>query len=213
MVALRVVVVDDHPVVRAGLSALLESSGDIEVVAEAASADDAVAAALAHRPEVVVMDLNLPDASGAEATRRIKERAPGVAVLVLTMSEDGDSVRRAISAGATGYVLKGADPVQVVRAVEAVARGELVVGSGVADKVASHIAAAPPAHNSLTASLTEREREVLDLLTDGASNTEIARQLNMQPKTARNHVSNVLTKLGVVDRREAARIAREAQGL
>lgn len=213
MTTLRVVVVDDHPVVRTGLSALLESSSDIEVVAEAADAESAVAAALAHQPDVVIMDLNLPDASGDQATRRIKERSPGVAVLVLTMDEDAEAVRRAISAGATGYVLKGADPVQVVRAVEAVARGELVVGSGVAGKVASHIATTPLSSNPLIGTLTDREREVLDLLSAGASNSEIARRLGMQPKTARNHVSNVLTKLGVIDRHQAARVAREAREL
>jgi DNA-binding NarL/FixJ family response regulator len=208
----RVVVVDDHPVVRAGLSVLLGGSAGIDVVGEAADAAAALEVALAHVPDVVVMDLNLPDAPGDVATRRIKEQLPDVAVLVLTMEEGADTVRRAIAAGATGYVLKGADPLEVVRAVEAVGRGELIVGSGVANKVVGHIKATPAAATGPTTGLTEREREVLALIGDGASNAEIARRLGMMPKTARNHVSNVLTKLGVTDRHQAAQIARDARG-
>ena len=202
----RVVVVDDHPVVRAGLTALLGAATDVDVLAEAADADSAVDAVQVHEPDVVVMDLNLPGMQGDECTRRIKDRWPSTRVLVLTMDEEAATIQRAIRAGATGYVLKGADPIEVVRAVEAVARGQLVFGAGIADKAASHISAATYTDGPL-AVLTDRERQVLELIAEGLTNVEIARRLGMQPKTARNHVSNVLTKLNAADRHDAARIA------
>ena len=205
---LRLLVVDDHPVFRMGMVALLGSLG-LEVVAEAASADDAVAAADAHELDVVLMDLHLGDSSGVDATREITRRHPQLGVLVITMLDDDDSVFASMRAGARGYLLKGADPTEVERAVRAVANGEILLGPSVAARAVAYLAGTRVGGATPFPELTEREREVLDQVARGLDNLSIARRLNLSPKTVRNHLSNILTKLQVVDRAQAIVRARE----
>ena len=206
----EVLVVDDHPVVRTGLRTLLTAEG-MTVVGEASSGEEAVALVAAEPPDVVVMDLAMGGMSGIEATRRIVETSPRVAVLVVSMSGDEETVFAALRAGARGYLLKGSDPAGLVRAVLSVAAGEAVVGAGVADRMLGFFstAQATPAPE-LFPHLTDREREVLGLLAKGLSNPEIGRALDVRPKTVRNHVSNVLAKLAAADRTQAVLMARDA---
>lgn len=206
--ALRLLVVDDHPVFRMGMVALLGSLG-LEVVAEAASADEAVAAADAHELDVVLMDLHLGDSSGVDATREIVRRHPGLGVLVITMLDDDDSVFASMRAGARGYLLKGADPVEVERAVRAVANGEILLGPSVAARAVAYLSGTRIGGAAPFPELTDREREVLDQVARGLDNLSVARRLNLSPKTVRNHLSNILTKLQVTDRSQAIVRARE----
>ena len=208
--ALQVMVVDDHPVFRMGMSALLSSLDAIAVVAEAASAPEAVAAADEHPLDVVIMDLHLGETSGVDATREIVQRHPGVGVLVVTMMDDDDSVFAAMRAGARGYLLKGAAPGEVERAVRAVANGEVLLGPDVAARAMAYLAGARTAGPVPFPDLTDREREVLDLVARGLDNASIARRLALSPKTVRNHLSNILTKLAVADRAQAIVRARDA---
>ncbi|GGY97955.1 response regulator [Streptomyces poonensis] len=210
----RVLVVDDHPVFRMGMAALLGSLPGIVVAGEADTADAAVAAVVAQRPDVVVMDLNLGerDASGVEATREILRLCPGTAVLVVTMLDDDASVFASIRAGARGYLLKGAGPAEVERAVRAVANGEVILGPAVAGRAVAHLtgtASAAPAPDAL-GGLTAREREVLDLVARGLDNRVISRHLTLSQKTVRNHLSNILTKLQATSRGEVIVRARRA---
>jgi DNA-binding NarL/FixJ family response regulator len=211
--ALRVVLADDHPVVRTGLAALLESVRDgtprVRVVGVAASGREAVRAAVTLRPHVVVMDIRMPDLNGIEATREIGRVAPRVAVLMLTMVEEDDSVFAAMRAGALGYVLKGAGQDEIVRAIRAVAAGEAIFGPGVARRVLGRLSK-PPDRPDPCPTLTPRERDVLALIADGQPNSTVATRLGLSPKTVSNHVSAVLAKLGVADRAGAAAWAREA---
>jgi DNA-binding NarL/FixJ family response regulator len=211
---LRALVVDDHPVFRMGMAALLTSLDGIEVVAEAADAPEAVAAADEHDLDVVVMDLHLGETSGVEATREIVRRHPDLGVLVVTMMDDDDSVFASIRAGARGYLLKGAAPGEVERALRAVANGEVLLGPSVATRAVAYLAGARGRAASAAAQpfpdLTDREREVLDLVAHGFDNATIARRLALSPKTVRNHLSNILTKLQVADRAQAIVRAREA---
>lgn len=204
---IRLLVVDDHPVFRMGMVALLGSLG-LEVVAEAASADEAVAAADAHEPDVVLMDLHLGTSSGVDATREIVRRHPGIGVLVVTMLDD-DSVFASMRAGARGYLLKGADPTEVERAVRAVANGEILLGPAVAERAVAFLAGTRVHGLPPFPELTDREREVLDQVARGLDNLSVARRLNLSPKTVRNHLSNILTKLQVTDRAQAIVRARE----
>lgn len=207
---LRVLVVDDHPVFRMGMIALLGSIDGIDVVGEAADADAAVDAALDMVPDVVVMDLHLGEGSGIDATRRIVAVRPEIGVLAVTMMDDDDSVFAAIRAGARGYLLKGASPGDIERALHAVARGEVLLGSQVAARAVGFMTDAQTAQNLAFPQLTTREREILDLVARGLDNTSISRRLSLSPKTVRNHLSNVFTKLQVVDRAQAIVRAREA---
>ena len=211
--ALRVVLADDHPVVRTGLAALLESVRDgtprVRVVGVAVSGREAVRAAVTLRPHVVVMDIRMPDLNGIEATREIGRVAPRVAVLMLTMVEEDDSVFAAMRAGALGYVLKGAGQDEIVRAIRAVAAGEAIFGPGVARRVLGQLSR-PPDRPDPCPTLTPRERDVLALIADGRPNSTVAARLGLSPKTVSNHMSAVLAKLGVADRAEAAAWAREA---
>lgn len=208
---IRILIADDHPLFRAGLRALLESVADTEVIGEAATGREAVEQALALLPDVVVMDLNLPELNGIEATRRILDTSTGVNVLVMTMHEDDEAVFAAIRAGARGYQLKGAAQEETVRAIRSVARGEAIFGPTIADRLQRFLSA-PADVGPLDAfpQLTEREREILALLAQRRSNAEIAGTLHLSQKTVRNYVSGIFGKLEVADRAEAGRMARTA---
>jgi DNA-binding NarL/FixJ family response regulator len=205
----RIVVVDDHPMYRKALTALLRDQPGCEVVAEADNGVDAVAATGRTQPDVVLMDLAIPALNGIDATRQIVASSPHIAVLVLTMYDDDESVFAAMRAGARGYLLKGADQEDIVRAVAAVARGEAIFGPSVARRIMEFFAAPRLAVPTFPA-LTAREHEVLDLIAAGRSNPDIARALVLSSKTVRNHVSNIFAKLQVADRAEAIVRAREA---
>ena len=198
---IRVLVVDDHPLFRSGLSGLLATVPDVQVLGAAGDGDEAVRLVVELLPDVVLMDLNLPGTPGLEATRRIIARAPSVAVLVLTMVDDDDSVLAALQVGARGYLLKGSVQEDVLAAIRTVAAGGAVFGAGVAERVLS---GRRGGHRGPGAALTEREAEVLSLIAAGRSNSEIARDLGVSLKTVQNHVSHVLAKLQVRDRTQAA---------
>lgn len=204
---MRIVLADDHPVVRRGLAALLDSIDGVEVVGQASSGREAVREAQLLAPDVVLMDVAMPDLDGIEATRRLVAARPGVAVLVLTMHDDDETVLAALRAGARGYLLKGADQEEIHRAVHAVVAGEMIMASSVAGHVVARLAA-PVAAVPVFGELTAREREVLDGLARGRSNGAIATMLGLAPKTVGNHVSAIFTKLGVATRAEAAARAR-----
>ena len=212
MTALSVVVADDHPVFRDGLQATLADEADINVVAAVADGNAAVEAVLRQKPDVVLMDLRMPGVGGIEATARIANERPQTAVVVLTMSDDDDSVFAALRAGARGYLLKEADADDILRAVRAVASGEAVFGPRIADRVIAFFSQAGLRGAAATPfpALTDREREVLDLVARGCDNPTIARRLFLSEKTVRNHVSACLTKLQVASRAEAVAIARDA---
>lgn len=208
---LRVLVADDHPLFRSGLRMALDHTDGMEVVGEAATGLEVVRLAEELCPDVVVMDLDLPELHGVEATRRVVTRCPTVGVLVLTMFGDDDSVFAAMRAGARGYLLKGSDQAEIVRAVRALAAGEALFGPSVAERIVEFFsrprpAGAPPPFPQLSA----REREVLDLVAAGRSNQAIASRLVLSHKTVRNHLSNIFSKLQVADRSEAIVRAREA---
>ena len=206
---LRIVVADDHAVVRAGLGALLSAVDGYELVGEAATGPEAVRAAVTLHPDVLVMDIQMPGMSGIDATREIGRVAPGVAVLMLTMFEDDESVFAAMRAGALGYVLKGASPSDMIRAIAAVAAGEAIFGTGVARRALTYLTA-PRADTSAFPELTPREREVLDLIATGLGNAVIAARLGLAANTVSNHISNIFGKLQVASRAEAIVRARSA---
>lgn len=205
----RVVVVDDHPVFRQGLRTLLEDLG-VDVVAEAADGESGVATVLEHRPDVVLMDLQMPGVTGIEATRRLQSRIPEVKVLVLTMVDDDQAVYAALQAGALGYLLKGAGHDEISRALSAVADGQAVFGPEVARRLRSFFAGGATVGAAPFPALSDRERDVLTLIARGIGNPEIARRLFLSEKTVRNYVSSLFTKLDVPDRGAAIVKAREA---
>ncbi|MEU7786071.1 MULTISPECIES: response regulator transcription factor [unclassified Amycolatopsis] len=207
---LRVLVVDDHPLFRFGVVTLLGNEPGIEVVGEAASGANAVDAAAALRPDVVVMDLHLPDLSGIQAARHIVTANPDTGVLMLTMADESESVFAAMRAGARGYLLKDAEPDEILRAVRSVARREAIFGPDIANRVLGFFSQSAPASEPVFPELTTREREVLELIAAGHSNGVIANTLCLSPKTVRNHISNVFAKLHVTDRAEAIVRARDA---
>jgi DNA-binding NarL/FixJ family response regulator len=201
----RVLIVDDHPVFRDGLAGLLATVADLTVAGSVGTAEQALDTAARQAPDVVLMDLNLPGVSGVEATRQMLAIAPGTAVLVVTMVDDDDSVFAALSAGARGYVLKGASADEITAAVRTVAAGGAVFGAGIARRLACRPApsTAPPG-----GSLTSREQQILEQLAGGASNRQIAHALGLSLKTVQNHVSHILDKLHAADRTQAALHAR-----
>lgn len=208
---IRVLVVDDHPVFRHGLRALLTALDEVELVGEGADGDAAVRMAADLRPDVVVMDLKMPGLDGVEATRRIVRSTPATAVLVLTMFEDEDSVFAAMRAGARGYLIKGADSPDVLRAIVAVAGGEAIFGPSVASRILGYLTRPLSVHDErVFPELTAREREVLSLLAAGLGNNAIAGRLSLSTKTVRNNVSSIFAKLQVADRAEAIVRARRA---
>jgi len=210
--SLRVVVVDDHPLYRDGLTTALESMPGVEVVGEAGDGPTALEVVGRLSPSVVLMDLHMPGQNGIDTTRELVRRDPDVAVLVLTMLEGEESVFAALRAGARGYLLKGAGRAEIERAIRAVAQGEIVFSPDIAGRVLAWFrsgATGDTAHAPFP-ELTEREREVLDLVARGLTNAEIARRLVVSDKTVRNHVSNVFAKLHVTDRASAVARARDA---
>jgi len=207
---IRVLIADDHPVFRFGLRALLSATPDLEVAGEAQGGEEDVALAAALQPDVVVMDLNMPDLNGLAATRRILQTSPHIAILVVTMFDD-DSVFAAMQAGASGYLLKGTAPEATLSAIRTVAGGEAIFSPSVARRVMEYFSRRQP-HTppQIFPELTERERELLGLLAQGLTNAAIAERLSLSPKTVRNHVSNIFSKLQVADRAQAIIRAREA---
>ncbi len=211
MSPIRILIADDHALFREGLSALFLSVPDTEVVGEAATGEEAIARAADLQPDVVLMDIQMPGINGIEATRSIVGDSPHTGVIVVTMFEDDDSVFSAMRAGARGYVLKGADQDEILKVIRAVADGEAHFGPKIAHRLMSFFSAPRPAAPAEAfPSLTAREHEVLDLIAAGKKNQEIARELYLSPKTVRNNISNIFTKLQVADRAQAIIRAREA---
>jgi DNA-binding NarL/FixJ family response regulator len=206
---LRVLAVDDHPVYLRGLVATLEDAAGVELCATAASAAEAVEAVTREQPDVVLLDLNLPDGHGVEVTRTLRERGFAGTVLMLTMYEDEVALRAALEAGARGYLVKGADQDEIVSAVRAVARGGVVVGPQLAAALTGMLAGQRADAPRRVAGLSERETEILGLIARGRTNAQIARDLVLSEKTVRNHITSIFAKLGVRDREQACERARE----
>jgi DNA-binding NarL/FixJ family response regulator len=208
---IRVLIADDHAVVREGLRAVVGSEPDLEVVGEAATGREAVERSSELRPDVVLMDIQMPGINGIEATRRVLDHNPRVGVVVLTMFEDDDSVASAMRAGARGYVLKGAPPSEILKVLRAVAGGEAHFGPEIASRLVAFLAPAKaPSPAEAMPELTAREREILGLIARGYSNAAIASRLFVSPHTVRNHVTHIFAKLQVADRAQAIVRAREA---
>jgi DNA-binding NarL/FixJ family response regulator len=206
---IRVVVADDHPMMRQGLTALLDSLDGITVVAQANNGDTAVREAVLCKPDVILLDLQMPQSDGFKALRELTRALPGTPVCVLTMFSDDDSLFAAMRAGARAYLLKGAEQEDIERAVRGVAAGEAVFGPGVAQRVLTQLTAPPLPHEPFP-QLTRREREVLDLLAGGMPPKNVSTTLGLAPKTISNTISSILTKLQVTDRGQATLIARDA---
>jgi DNA-binding NarL/FixJ family response regulator len=207
---IRALIVDDHILFRDGLKALLQSAPEFELVGEASSGEEAIELAATLSPAFIVMDIRLPGLNGLEATKEILRENASLNVLIVSMFDDDASVFAAMQAGARGYVLKGATHAELLRALRAVANGEAIFSPAIATRLTSYFSKLPtPFTPQLFPELTEREREILRFLAQGASNQEIAVRLELQPKTVRNHISNILAKLQAADRNEAARRARE----
>jgi two-component system, NarL family, response regulator DevR len=202
---IRILIADDHEVVRIGLAALLDAQNGFSVVAQAASGDDAVRLARLHRPDVVVMDIRMPNGSGIDACRTISAELEGTPVVMLTSFADSDALFDAIDAGASGYVLKRVGSAELVRAVRTVADGGSLLDPAVTQRVLDRIRSAGRLEEAgAFAELTEQERRVLANIADGASNREIAARMGLAEKTVRNYVSSVLAKLELESRAQAA---------
>ena len=211
---LRVVIADDHPVFRDGLAHLIGELDGIDVVAVAANGHDAVELAEQLVPDVIIMDLRMPELDGIEATRRITAAHPSIGVVVLTMFEEDELLLAAVRAGARGYLLKDATEEEIATVLRGVARGEAIFGPGLAGRILDHLGTLSMAASEPTShpfpQLTGREQQVLDLVARGHSNTHIARTLFLSERTVRNYVSIIFTKLNVADRAHAITMARDA---
>ncbi len=212
MEPIRVLLVDDHDHFRAGLRALLATAPEVQVCGEAASGEEAIAAVAARQPDVVLLDLTMPGIGGIAATERIVAASPHVRILVLSMADDDESVFAALRAGARGYVLKGARRAEIIRSIRVVADGEAIFGPAIAVRLTGYFAGLDRAAASTPAfpALTDREREILDLIARHLTNPQIAERLGLSQKTVRNHVSSIFTKLRVADRAQAIILARES---
>ena len=205
-----ILIADDHPVFRFGMRALIEAQTDMVVVGEAETGLDVIEMSAALTPDIILMDINMPEINGIEATRRILEEMPEIAILIITMFDD-DTVFAAMRAGARGYLLKGANGDETLRAIRAVAHGEVIFSPGVAQQIMNYFARGmKPATDAPFPELTPRETETLELVAQGLTNNAIAEKLVLSPKTIRNHVSNIFSKLQVATRSEAIIKAREA---
>ena len=210
MERIRILIADDHPVYRFGLRSLLTSISDMEVVGEAETGEDAIQQAVQLVPDIILMDINMPGVNGIEATRRILEKQPETSILIITMFDD-ETVFHAMQAGALGYILKGADPEETERAIRAVASGEAIFSPQVAERLINYFGQHKPnAKPNYFPELTERELEILELVVHGLTNSAIAERLVLSPKTVRNHVSNIFSKLQVSNRTQAILRARDA---
>jgi DNA-binding NarL/FixJ family response regulator len=211
LAGLTVLIADDHRLFRDGVRSLLRSMPEVELTGEAASGDEAVVLAESLQPDVVIMDIAMPDLDGIEATRRIVRQSPRIGVLIMTMLDDDASVFAAMRAGARGYVLKGADHAEIMRAIRAVGGGEAIFSPAIARRLIDYFGnLRPMAPAEILPELSDREKEILEQVALGLKNVEIARRLFVSPKTVRNHVSNILSKLHVADRTQAALKAIEA---
>ena len=211
MEMIRVLIADDHPLYRDGLRAMLAAAPETELVGEATTGDEAIAQAAELQPDVLLMDLQIPGTNGIEATRRIRQTSPHIAILVVTMFSDDDSVFAALRAGAQGYVLKGADRAELTRAIVAISHGEAIFSPAIAKRLMRHFATLTAEQMpTVFPELTDRERVILELIAQGRNTIEIANRLVLSPKTVRNHISNILSKLQVADRAQAIVRAREA---
>lgn len=208
---LRVLIADDHPLFRSGMRALLTADPEAEVIGEAATGEEAIALAESLQPDVILMDVQMPGGGGIEAIRRILHTSPHIRILVVTMYDDDHSVFMAMRAGARGYLLKGASPDEVLRAIQAVGSGEAIFSPAIATRLIDFFAnLRPTVLPGALPELTEREREILTLIAQGQINAAIARQLGLSAKTVSNYVSNIFSKLQVADRAQAVLRARQA---
>jgi DNA-binding NarL/FixJ family response regulator len=208
---LRVLIADDHPLFRKGLRALLDSIPGIEYVGEATTGEEAIALSASLQPDLIIMDIQMPGRNGIESTRQIVQTSPHIRVLIVTLFEDNESVFAAMRAGARGYVLKDTDEEEMIQAIRAAGAGQAIFSPAIAARLADFFASPHSIlPRSAFPSLTDREREILGLISQGKPNAVIARQLELTPKTVSNYVSNILTKLQVVDRAEAILRAKEA---
>jgi DNA-binding NarL/FixJ family response regulator len=206
----RVVVADDHTLFREGLRALFASVGDIELVGLAGDGDEAVRTALAERPDVLLMDIRMPGTNGVEAAAALRKAAPDVAVVMLTMVDERESLAEAVREGAVGYVLKGADEEELLGTVRAAARGEVHFGPTVAAYARSLLVEGGKPYDAPLPQLSQREREILDLLASGHDVQRIAATLHLSTKSVRNYLTGIPRRLGVADRDAAVVLAREA---
>jgi DNA-binding NarL/FixJ family response regulator len=209
---INIMFVDDHPFFREGLRTLLSSIPDLTIVGEAGSGDEAIKIARTSTPDVILMDLKMPGLNGIEATRRIIETQPKIGIIVLTMFDDDDSVFSAMKAGARGYLLKGAGQEETIRAIRAVSNGEAIFSEGIAKRLMNYFTTIKPSGlmNPPLPELTNREREILALMAKGLNNAELVNKLVLSPKTVRNHITNIFSKLQVADRAEAISKAKDA---
>lgn len=211
MEKIRILIADDHPIFREGLRALLASAPEVEFAGEATTGDEAVSLASSLQPDVIIMDIQMPGINGIEAARRISAMSPHIGILMVTMFDDDPSVFSAMRAGARGYILKGSNHAEMVRALRAVSNGEAIFSSNIAARMMEFFGSMKPAAAAQAfPELSEREREILGLIAQGHKNAEIADRLVISAKTVRNHVSNILSKLQVAGRAEAIVRAREA---
>ncbi len=207
---IRILIADDHPLFRDGMHGLLDSVPYTEVVGEATSGDEVISQASALQPDVILMDIKMPGTNGIAATREILAASPHIAILMVTMLEDDESVFAAMRAGAKGYILKGANQAEMLLAIRAVAGGEVIFGPTIAKRLLRFFSTLKPATPRVFPELSDRESELLALMAQGRSNQEIADHLSLTLKTVRNHVSNIFSKLQVADRAQAVLRAREA---
>jgi DNA-binding NarL/FixJ family response regulator len=202
---------DDHVLFRDGLRALLSSAPDLQLVGEATTGEEAITLAARLQPDVILMDLKMPGVTGIEATRQILRESPHIGVLMVTMFDEESAIFAAMRAGARGYILKGATHAEMLRAIRAIGAGEAIFSPAIARRLMEYFAQLRPATTpAVFPELSEREREILDLLAQGYKNAEIASHLNLSPHTVRNYVSNIISKLQVADRAHAIIRAREA---
>jgi DNA-binding NarL/FixJ family response regulator len=208
---IRVLIVDDHALFRDGLRAMIDATEEIILIGEAGSGQEAISLASELQPDVILMDIQMPGIDGIEATRQIITMSPHISILVVSMLEDDYSIFAAMRAGAKGYILKGAKHTDILRAIKVVTDGEAIFSPGIAIRLMEYFHKMQPVvPKQVFPELSEREREVLQLISQGLKNAEIAERLYLSPKTVRNHVSNILSKLQVVDRTEAAIRAKQA---